>query len=488
LQNSIPSQRLAGVLLHPTSLPNIDSLGTLDEAAFRFIDFLDECGVGLWQVLPLNPTDQSLSPYSASSAFAGNTRLISRKHLVSSGFISEEDVSRKLSDALSIAFDKFSSSAAAHLRSAFDQFCETNHDWLEDFALYSTIKTTQNQVHWVDWPEALRKRDAHALGEFKDAYRDEIQQVRFEQFVFFQQWQAVHQYANSKNIAIFGDMPIFVAHDSADVWANQSLFKLNDDGQPSVVAGVPPDYFSEDGQRWGNPLYNWSAMADSNFAWWLKRMRHTWTVVDYIRIDHFRGFDACWQIPVEEETAKKGVWEKVPGEALFHQLFSELGNLPLVAEDLGIITPEVDRLRRVFGIPGMKVLQFAFDGGSRNPYLPHNHEKNSVAFSGTHDNDTTLGWFNALESQQKKYVRQYLGQSNEIMPWPIVSATLASVATWAIVPFQDVLCLDHAGRMNTPGTTKGNWQFQFRWDQLEDKHVEYLRTRLKLYGRHKSET
>lgn len=486
MQDSIPSKRLAGVLLHPTSLPGIDSLGTLDEAAYRFIDFLDGCGFGLWQVLPLNPTDQSLSPYSASSAFAGNVRLISRKQLVKNAYLCESEAVQPQGVALQLAFDRFSNNASTDQRASFELFCQKNTDWLEDFALYSTIKATQNQSHWIDWPDALKQRDSQALEGFKHELQDEIQKVRFEQFVFFQQWQGVHQYANSKNIAIFGDMPIFVAHDSADVWANQSLFQLNSDGQPDFVAGVPPDYFSEDGQRWGNPLYDWQKMEQTGFAWWVRRVRHALTLVDYIRIDHFRGFDACWHIPAGEPTAKNGAWRKVPGEALFHQLFAELGNLPLIAEDLGIITPEVDRLRKAFGIPGMKVLQFAFDGGSGNPYLPHNHEKNTVVFTGTHDNDTTLGWFNSLTPEQKKCVSDYLGQSNDSMPWPIVKTAFASVATWSIVPFQDLLGLDHTGRMNTPGTTKGNWRFQFNWDQLEGGLSDCLRTQLIRYGRHKS--
>lgn len=485
------SKREVGILLHPTSLPNASSLGSIGEAAFRFIDFLDECGIGIWQILPLHPTGEAFSPYSSPSAFAGNTDFISRKSLVDDGFLQPKEASYNKPEALKIAFEHFKANASNEEKNELEGFLEKQKSWLQDFALFTVIKTEHDDLPWSKWPQSLRDRDSQSLTTFAKEHSEQLQEIYFQQFLFFTQWSQLRDYANKKNIKILGDVPIFVAHDSADVWANQNLFRLDETGEPEVVAGVPPDYFSEDGQRWGNPLYDWDAMEAEHFGWWQRRINHELTLVDSIRIDHFRGFEACWEIPATEETAKVGQWIKVPGRALFSHLFREefadTETPPIVAEDLGIITKEVEALRKDLNIPGMKVLQFAFSNDSTNPYLPHNHEANSVVFTGTHDNNTTLGWYKELSAEEKDHINQYLAWPSEVMPWALVKTALASVANWAIIPIQDILALDSQYRMNTPGTVEGNWQFQFHWDQLTEDKIKYLKFLVNLYGRHKDD-
>ena len=324
---------------------------------------------------------------------------------------------------------------------------------------------------WSEWPEQFKHRHKDALNKFFEKYSQSIRQIKFEQFVFYKQWHELKNYANERNIIILGDMPIFVAHDSADVWQHQEYFDLKDDGAPRVVAGVPPDYFSETGQRWGNPLYRWKKMASENYQWWSERFRHALTQYDSVRVDHFRGFEAYWEIDAEEETAINGRWIKGPGEALFNALKEQLDDLPIVVEDLGTITPEVDALREKFDWPGMKVMQFAFDGNSENPYLPHNHLQNSVVYTGTHDNDTTLSWYEDLPQEIKDSIKHYIGNSGEPMPWLLIEAAYRSVANWAIVPMQDLLSQGKGQRMNTPGIPEGNWVWRFQWDQVMDNLV-----------------
>jgi 4-alpha-glucanotransferase len=474
-------RRAAGVLLHPTSLPGAD----LGPDALRFVDFLAEAGFGVWQMLPLGPTHNDLSPYHCLSARAGNARLISARWLVEDGWLDESEAEQP--DArlrLSRAQRRFAQQADSSTRAAFEEFAGANAAWLEDYALFEVLRKGQGSRPWWEWAAPLRDRDPQALAATRARVSDDLERVRFEQFVFARQWQRLRDYAHGKGVRLFGDMPIFVSRDSAEVWAHRDLFKLDADGQPTVVAGVPPDYFSATGQRWGNPLYDWERMRADGFAWWIGRFETELAHFDFVRVDHFRGFEACWEIPARDETAVNGSWVKVPGEELFDALVARFASLPLVAEDLGYITPEVRALRRRHGLPGMKVLQFAFDGGADNPYLPHNHSADSVVYTGTHDNDTSLGWFSGLTAEQQLRVTEYLGYAYEPMPQPLVRAALASVARLAIVPMQDVLLLGPGNRMNTPGTNSGgNWRWRFEWVQLTPEATAWFRRALAIYGR-----
>ena len=355
---------------------------------------------------------------------------------------------------------------------------------MNDYALYQALRTQHKNAAWWQWPAPIRDRTAKALTQARKQLAEHIEQARFEQFLFFRQWAALKNYANTRGVLLFGDLPIFVAQDSAEVWAQREYFAIDDRGQALTVAGVPPDYFSETGQRWGNPHYRWDRMQSDGFSWWVARLRTQLELYDLLRIDHFRGLEAYWEIPAEEQTAINGRWVRAPGEELFEALHQHFDPLPLIAEDLGVITPEVDALRRKYGLPGMKILQFAFDGGADNPYLPHHHVRNSVVYTGTHDNDTTLGWFGALSAEQRENVIKYLGAAAEPpMPWPLIRAALASVARLAIVPMQDVLALSAEHRMNMPGTTKGNWSWRFEWTQLPEGLAGRVREMARMYGR-----
>ncbi|MDH3900387.1 MAG: 4-alpha-glucanotransferase, partial [Gammaproteobacteria bacterium] len=377
-------------------------------------------------------------------------------------------------------FDRHADPAAKQARA---DFREQHVDWLADYALYQAIRQAHDQHAWPDWPAPLRNRHKAALDRARKAYADSIEQICFEQFLFFTQWYALRDYAHQHGVVLFGDIPIFVAHDSADVWSHRELFSTDRQGNADVVAGVPPDYFSETGQRWGNPLYRWDRLAADDFNWWLKRVRNQLELFDIIRLDHFRGFEQYWEIPAQEETAINGRWVAAPGAALFARLAEEFGDLPLVAEDLGTITPEVEAMRLRFGLPGMKILQFAFDGNPDNPYLPHNHESLSVVYTGTHDNDTTLGWYEARDQDAKQAVLDYLGNPPDPMPWPVIRAAFASVARLAIVPFQDILALGSEHRMNMPGTTEGNWEWQFDWHEVPDSLPAHIHGLLYRYAR-----
>jgi 4-alpha-glucanotransferase len=482
--DKLPDRRRAGVLLHVTSLPGSGASGDLGPEAFRFVDFLAEAGFRVWQVLPLGPTHADGSPYNCLSAHAGHPRFISPASLVQWGWL--EPGAERMADArarIQLAQDGFTAHAGDEDRRAFADFVAAEAHWLDDYALFESLRKDQGSRPWWEWPAALRDRDPQALSAARQRHTGDLEHVRFEQFLFARQWQALREYANAKGILLFGDMPIFVARDSAEVWAHRECFKLDAAGRPVVVAGVPPDYFSESGQRWGNPVYDWDCLAAGGFRWWVERLRHELTRFDLVRIDHFRGFEACWEIPGSEPTAINGQWVTVPGEQLFDALLDRLGRLPLVAEDLGVITPEVTRLRERYGLPGMKVLQFAFDGGADNPYLPHNHVADSVVYTGTHDNDTSLSWFESLPDESRHKVREYLGHPGEPMPRPLVRAALASVARLAIVPMQDVLGLGAGQRMNTPGTTDGNWRWRFDWEQLSPDIAGWFRRTLGIYGR-----
>lgn len=479
-------QRRAGVLLHLTSLPGSAACGDLGWEAFNFVTFLADCGISVWQMLPVGPPQASDSPYQTSSAHAGSARLIGLEPLEAAGWLTAEiptglDHAEKLA-LIRSAHQGFLRSASQQDRDDFEQFCVQQRFWLDDYALYRGIHE-QRKAPWWEWPKGLRDRDGRSLGQARRRLAEELEYIRFEQFVFFRQWDGLRRHAGTLGVRLFGDMPIFVAHDSAEVWARPSDFDLNPDGTCRVVAGVPPDYFSATGQRWGNPLYRWKQLKKSGFRFWLDRMRTQLRLFDMVRIDHFRGFEAYWEVPAAEDTAMNGTWVKAEGDALFAKLQEEFGALPLVAEDLGVITEEVDALRRKYRMPGMKVLQFAFEGGPDNPYLPFHHTRDSIVYTGTHDNDTTLGWYESLEDTLRAHVDEYLGHSREPMPWPMVRSALASRSDLAVVPMQDLMGLDGTHRMNRPGVPTGNWQWRFQWHELDPALPTRIADLVALYGR-----
>lgn len=487
-QGSPFDRRRAGLLLHPTSLPGGFDNGDLGPEAYRFVDFMAACGFTVWQTLPLGPPHDDLSPYSAQSAHAGNPRLIALEPLIEAGWLkpdggprTDEDGwtyrQRRLVEARQ-GFEK-----AGQERGEHAAFLDRHRIWLDDFALYQAIRAGRERSAWFDWPRELRDRHPETLADIRRQYGENIAQCRFEQFLFYRQWAALKQYANERGILVFGDIPLFVGYDSADVWARRDCFLLDDEGRPEVVAGVPPDYFSATGQLWGNPHYAWEKMRADGFQWWKERIRTQLTQFDLLRIDHFRGLEAYWEIPASAETAVAGRWRLAPGDELFQALRAEFGRLPLVAEDLGIITPEVEALRDTHGLPGMKVLHFAFGGGADNPYLPHNHVLNSVVYTGTHDNNTTLGWFEELDERTRAHLFDYLGGDPKLMPALLARCAFASVARLAVVPMQDVLALGGEHRMNRPGVADGCWRWRFRWDQVGSGVAAHYRHLLELYGR-----
>lgn len=471
-------RRRAGVLLHPTSLPS----GDLGTDAYRFVDFLAAGGFSVWQFLPIGPTHGEFgSPYQCLSVHAGNPLLISSQLLVEEGWLGAEAASG--AQRLQRAHDGYNRAASQQARTEYATFCHMHASWLEDYALYQALRGEQNLTHWISWPAPLRDRDATALHSARARLATAIEQVRFEQFVFFRQWHRLKEYANRKGILLFGDLPIFVAHDSADVWAQREEFAVDAHGELLSLAGVPPDYFSNTGQLWGNPHYHWPRHVAENFRWWNQRFHSQIELMDLVRIDHFRGFEAYWEIPAGAVTAIHGRWVNAPGDVLFSSVRAHCPELRIVAEDLGVITPEVTALRRKHGFPGMKILQFAFDGGAQNPYLPHYHEVDSVVYTGTHDNDTTVGWFNALSDELKARIYEYLGTPHEAMPWPLIRAALASVSQLAVIPMQDALALDGTHRMNIPGTIEGNWRWRFTWEQVNPYVAQRLRSLVEMYAR-----
>ena len=491
-------QRRSGILLHPTSLPGPQPVGSLGKEAFRFVDALVTAGQSIWQILPLGPTGYGDCPYSCFSAFAGNPLLIDLQALAANGDLAEKDLPeftvssgeanfgaayREQWPLLQRAYENFTAAATEQRRTAFAGFCEEQQSWLNAYALFRALSDEQQNAHWQQWPEQYRRPDEATFKELLERYSDSCTWHKYLQFVFFEQWFALKHYANRKGVLIFGDLPIFVAEDSADVWNHQELFHLDEDGRPTLVAGVPPDYFSATGQLWGNPLYNWERMADEEYRWWRDRFHWNLELYDLIRVDHFRGFSASWAIPAGDRTAENGSWQTVPGGELFDRLKHDLGTLPVVAEDLGIITREVETLRDRYALPGMKILQFAFDSDAQNPYLPHQHIRRAVVYTGTHDNDTTLGWWQSLDPEIRKRVKDYLGNSCGDMPWPLIASALSSVARTTVIPMQDILSLTSTARMNTPGTTDGNWQWRMSEDQFTPEHMERLLHLSHLYGR-----
>ncbi|PVV05734.1 MAG: 4-alpha-glucanotransferase [gamma proteobacterium symbiont of Ctena orbiculata] len=486
--HQILTRRRAGILLHITSLPGQGEVGDLGSDAYRFVDYLVSTGMSVWQILPIGPTMHDNSPYQSSSVYAGNPSLISLDLPLQKGWLEAMPESEAtLADgvkgyAIKLAWEGFKERADEGDRDALQRFIAEQKHWLEDYALFQALRQEEGGCWW-EWHTPMRDREPQAIAEARARFTEVIDVIRFEQFLFFTEWMNLKHYANERGVLLFGDVPIFVAHDSAEVWAHRQFFDLLADGHPRVVAGVPPDYFSDTGQRWGNPLYCWERLEAEDFSFWIERLRAQSTLFDFLRIDHFRGFEAYWEIPAEEQTAVNGKWIEAPGEKLFEHLYRALPSLELVAEDLGVITPEVEALRKAYHLPGMKILQFAFSGGAENPYLPFHHTRDSVVYTGTHDNDTTLGWYKGLDDGTREFVDDYLGKPREAMPWPMIRAALASRANLAILPFQDVLGLDSAHRMNTPGTTEGNWNWRFEWEQIKHGTDKRLLRTIKMYGR-----
>jgi 4-alpha-glucanotransferase len=495
----MPFPRESGILLHPTSLPGRHGIGDFGEAAFRFVDWLAEAKQRLWQVMPLGPTGFGNSPYASSSAFAGNSLLISLDWLAGDGILEPSDFEGTPSfsddfvdfDAvvsykerlLRTAFDRFRRGAGTGLRADFEAFREREKRWVDDFALYMAVKDAHEHHAWQDWDEPIRLRHPEAIAEWTGKLSTEIRYYAFVQFLFARQWGELKQYANERSIRLVGDIPIFVAEDSADVWANRHLFKLDEAGRPLEVAGVPPDPFAATGQRWGNPVYKWSAMRADGYAWWVDRIRTSLNQVDIVRIDHFRGFAAAWMVPAADDTAANGHWELAPGGEIFAAIRGELGDVPFIVEDLGVITPDVVTLREIFDYPGMSVLHFAFDGDPTNVYLPHNFIRNSVVYTATHDNQTTVGWFGSRPDHERSAIQRYIGRDGTEIAWDMIRLALASPANTAIIPVQDVLGLDDSARMNVPGQPTGNWSWRYRADQLNSGLASGLREMTETYGR-----
>jgi len=490
--DSILDRRRAGVLLHITSLPSPSGTGDLGDDAHHFVDFLAEAGLSVWQTLPIGPTHGDRSPYQCMSAHAGNPEFISLEWLVHRGWITPADMSATPDARAPLRQSALSKAFIGLVREPEDgfnrrqlrSFERANEYWLDDYALFICLREKFGNTSWQTWPDEYRDRKPDALMLVKSELSHVISKIKFEQFVFFSQWNQLRRYANQKGVLLFGDMPIFVALDSADVWANKESFDLDEQGNARVVAGVPPDYFSATGQRWGNPHYNWQHMEETGFQWWMDRLKTQLNLYDLIRIDHFRGFEAYWEISANEPTAINGRWVKAPGEALLRRIYECFGSrsLPLVAENLGVITEEVEALRAMFEIPGMLILQFAFDGGLDNPYLPANHRENEVVYTGTHDNDTTVGWYAGLSDSGKRKVLETLGEDRQTdaMPWSLIASALNSKARLAMIPMQDFLELGADARMNTPGTLEDrNWSWQFAWSQLPDSLAHSILTRVR---------
>ena len=481
-----PSEhRAAGVLLHPTSLSGRYGIGDLGDELFAFLDWAVSAGMRLWQVLPLNPPGFGASPYGCVSSFAGNPLLISPDRLqldigdiphFDNDHVQFDGVAAFKFELLRIAYQRF------HDHAALDAFIAEQSHWIDDYALFMALKAKSDGAPWWKWDRRLVRRETAALKRARDQNADEIRFWQFVQFVFFQQWDAVRAAAHARGIRIIGDVPIYVACDSADVWGHRELFELDASGHPTFVAGVPPDYFSETGQRWGNPLYRWDEMRATNFKWWIARVRTNLRFADVLRLDHFRGFVAYWEIPANEPTAVHGQWKSGPGIALFDALRDALGGLPFIAEDLGHITQDVHELRNAIGVPGMRILQFGF-GHDDSPHLPHRYEPHTVAYTGTHDNDTARGWYESASAEERETATAYLGCTSDSVAWCLIRAAYTSVAEMAIVPAQDILDLGSEARMNRPGATEGNWTWRVRPGALTHDHAARLRRLAKLTGR-----
>ncbi len=497
-------ERHSGILLHPTSLPGPFGIGDLGDAAYRFVDFLASAGQTYWQVLPLAPTGYGDSPYQTLSAFAGNPLLVSLERLATLGHLASGDlenlpplptdrvafgpVIKLKTRLLDRAYANFGTKATDGQRRAFAQFCKAQAFWLDDYALFMALKNKHSLRPWDEWQPALARRDPTALERARAELGHEIERQKYQQWQFFDQWLALKQYADQRHIRIIGDIPIFVAYDSTDVWANPHLFELDENLKPIVVSGVPPDYFSKTGQLWGHPLYRWDVMKQNGYGWWIARFRMAFTQADVVRIDHFRGFYNYWKVPFGEKTAIKGEWVYGPGSDLFRTVTNALGEVAIIAEDLGDFDPEsragVDHLRAEFGYPGMKVLQFAFGDGSKDPFLPHNYARDYVVYTGTHDNDTIVGWYESAPEQERDKVRRYLGRDGSDIAWDLIRLGWSSVATTAMTTAQDLIGLGHAARYNTPSTVgPPNWTWRLPPNALNDSIASRLREMTSIYGR-----
>jgi len=493
--------RYSGVLVHPTSFPSPYGIGDFGKGAYDFIDFLAASGQHLWQILPLVPvTSFGNSPYQGYSVFAGEPLLISPELLCHQGLLSSSDLQNIPAFDPSFvdydkvrgykyplykkAFENFCRADNPELQKEFDAFCARRESWLSDYCLFTAIREDQAGLPWTKWPEALRNLSESNRAVWEKKFKDGIFYQAFLQFIFSIQWKDLKTYANEHGIAVIGDIPIFVSPDGADVWANRELFQVDEEGYPSCVAGVPPDYFSATGQKWGNPLYDWKAHKKDGYQWWIARVRHQLEQVDYVRIDHFRGFESYWEVPADAENAMTGVWRKGPGAELFQAVHKALGeDLPIFAEDLGLITPGVVKLRDSLGFPGMRVLQFAFDGGE-STFLPHQFDtRNCICYTGTHDNDTTTGWYQHASEYSRDKVRRYMNTDASSISWDFIRICLGSIARYAIFPVQDLLNLGSEARMNTPGTAEGNWAWRFQNGALNEGMAQGLRQMTELFGR-----
>lgn len=491
--------RASGILLHPTSLPGPDGIGDLGPEAYRWIDFLDRTGTQFWQILPLGPTGYGDSPYQCFSAFAGNPYLISAALLLDQNLLDKSDLADRPNfplervdygavidwklKILRRSYRNFKSGSHPDIQQAFETYMTDEKEWLAPFTTFMAIKSQQEYVAWDKWEEKFRHRNPEALKAFKSENAEEIEFQAYAQFLFHQQWQALRDYAKSKGVRLIGDIPIFVAYDSVDVWVNRELFYLDEEGLPKVVAGVPPDYFSETGQLWGNPLYNWKIHQETGYAWWQKRMQAVLNRVDIVRLDHFRGFEAYWEIPYGNETAVEGQWVKGPGHDFFNIIKRELGELPIIAEDLGVITEGVIQMREEFNLPGMKILQFAFASDPDDDFLPHNYPEKCVAYTGTHDNNTTRGWYETAPEREKDFCRRYLARSGQDIAWSMIRVLWRSGAAWVLAPMQDFLSLGEWARMNYPGNPSGNWNWRMHPDAINEGLVNRLYNTNFLYGR-----
>ena len=503
--------RASGILLHPTSLPGAHGIGDFGSEAYRFVEFLHSAGQKFWQVLPLNPTGYADSPFQCFSASAGNPLLISLDRLTEEGLLSRNDllgspvfpvetvdygaVIEFKMPLLQKAATNFFASASADDRLRFERFCQANASWLDDFALFMAVKGVHNLVEWTKWPSDIAGRESEAMKRWSERLASSIESQKFFQYEFSRQWQDLRDYGRQRGIRIIGDLPIYVAHDSADVWSNRRFFLLDEGGSPLKIAGVPPDYFSATGQCWGNPIYNWPLLQETAYEWWVDRLRSALRFYDVVRIDHFRGFEAYWEVPGRETTAINGRWVKGPGRELFSVLRKELGDLPIIAENLGVITPEVEDIRHEFDFPGMAILQFAFGNDPQAPtFKPHNYVHDLVAYTGTHDNDTVVGWWTSsgigdstrsVEDVAKEHAhaRAYFGFKDEPIHWVMIRGIMSSVANTAIVPLQDVLGLGTEARMNLPGTSSGNWKWRMKPGAETSEIATRLREMVTLYDR-----
>lgn len=476
--------RSSGILLHPTSLPGKYGIGDFGPQAYQWIDFLSNSGCSLWQILPLGPTGYGDSPYQCFSALAGNPLLISPELLIADDLLHPDDLVDMPEYPMDIveygevipwkqglldkAFFRFDTKPNHKIKDDYEEFYVRQKEWLDDFALFMALKETYGGLPWVDWAADLRSREKTALSEARKKYYQAIQRQNFRQFLFFRQWHDLRQYAKNHSVQIIGDVPIFVAHDSADVWVNPELFYLNQIGNPEVVAGVPPDYFSPTGQLWGNPLYNWKAHQQSDFRWWVERLTKVCEMVDIIRLDHFRGFAGYWEVKSGSETAEKGRWVPAPGMEFLNKIIKEIEGISIIAEDLGVITPDVVNMREYFGFPGMKILQFAFEGDPKDQFLPHNYPVNCVVYTGTHDNDTARGWYERVSPESVEFYREYLHRDGSDVAWDMIRACWSSTAVYSLAPMQDFLDLGNMARMNYPGNPGGNWKWRMKPEDMDD--------------------